>query len=214
MTATATPAPDRLPGGPPSGRVTVSLDAASTSHCRRRIHLDHDPGAVAAPRALPDPALAQRRADAAEHRARIGAQLAAAAGAGWQVVAAGVGDPVAATEAAIAGEARLIWGAVLPSAPRGPADATHRRGGAELLVRRPGGGYVPVIVVRHRVSDPGSGALTAPLPAVDPRAAADDPARKPRSQPRDLLRLAHLHRMLEAAGGPRVPTTRSGGTAG
>jgi predicted RecB family nuclease len=74
-----------------------------------------------------------------------------------------------------------------------------------------------VIVVRHRVSDPGSGALTAPLPAVDPRAAADDAARKPRSQPRDLLRLAHLHRMLEAAGwapGPDDPFRRYGGVIG
>ena len=49
-------------------------------------------------------------------------------------------------------------------------------GGAELLVRLPGGGYVPVIVVRHRVTDPGGGALTAPLPETDPRRAAPRPA--------------------------------------
>jgi predicted RecB family nuclease len=74
-----------------------------------------------------------------------------------------------------------------------------------------------VIVVRHRVSDPGSGALTAPLPEVDPRAAADDPGRKPRSQPRDLLRLAHLHRMLDAAGwapGRDDPFRHHGGVIG
>jgi predicted RecB family nuclease len=84
-------------------------------------------------------------------------------------------------------------------------------------VRLPAGGYVPVIVVRHRVSDPGSGALTTPLPQVDPDAAADDPERKPRSQPRDLLRLAHLHRMLEAAGwagGPADPLRHHGGVLG
>jgi predicted RecB family nuclease len=84
-------------------------------------------------------------------------------------------------------------------------------------VRLPGGGYVPVIVVRHRVSDPGSGALTTPLPQVDPVAAAVDPARKPRSQPRDLLRLAHLHRMLDAVGwaaGPADPLRHHGGVIG
>ncbi|MDT7581776.1 MAG: hypothetical protein QOK35_3040, partial [Pseudonocardiales bacterium] len=146
MTTTATPVPDRMPGGQPSGPAAVSLDAAATSHCRRRIHLDHDPGAVAAPRALPDPALAQRRADAAEHRVRIGAQLAAAAGDRWRTVPVEAPDRAVATAAAIAGAAQLIWGAVLPSAP-GPSagvirgvtqDAAHRRGGAELLVRLPG----------------------------------------------------------------------------
>jgi hypothetical protein len=99
-----------------------------------------------------------------------------------------------------------------PGVPRGA-----RRGGAELLVRLPGGGYVPVIVVRHRVTDPGGGALTAPLPETDPAQAAPDPARKPRTQARDLLRLAHLHRMLEAAGWappPGEPFGRYGGVIG
>jgi predicted RecB family nuclease len=193
----------------------LSLDASATTACRRRIHLDHDPGTVGSARALPDPSLAQRREDAAEHRTRIGELLRAAAGPGWHTVAAGAPDRVAATVAAVAAGARYVWNAVLPGAPlpEGPG----RRGGAELLVRLPGGGYVPVIVVRHRVSDPGSGALTTLLPEVDPVAAADDPARKPRSQPRDLLRLAHLHRMLDAAGwaaGPAEPLRWHGGVLG
>ena len=155
---------------------------------------------------------------------QIGAQLASAAGAAWHAVPPDVSDRVAATAAAVAAEAPLIWGAVLPRSVLdvpsvrsgvvlgGPEGG--RRGGAELLVRLPGGGYVPLIVVRHRITDPGSGALTAPLPETDPRQAVPDPARKPRTQARDLLRLAHLHRMLEAAGwapGPGEPFRDHGG---
>jgi predicted RecB family nuclease len=239
VTATANPVPARAQ--PPAGQAVVSLDASATTHCRRRIHLDHDPCAVAAPRALPDPSLTQRRADAADHRAAIGALLAAAAGPTWHAVPADAADRVAATVAAVAAGAPRVWGAVLPgtsprsepSAPLSPGPGSNeagrhttsvaeqgrpsRRGGAELLVRRPGGGYVPVIVVRHRISDPGSGALTTPLPHVDPVYAAPDAERKPRSQPRDLLRLAHLHRMLDAAGwapGPDDPFRHHGGVIG
>jgi predicted RecB family nuclease len=221
VTATADTAPskDRAPANPqgdiaPGGRGAVFLDAAATTRCRRRVHLDHDPTAAAAPRALPDPALEQRRTDAGEHRVRIGAVLAAATGAHWhEVPAAGrAGERVAATAAAVAAGAPLIWGAVLPSDPE-----AGRRGGAELLVRLPGGGYVPVLVVRHRVSDPGAGALTSPLLEPWPRRAAPDAGRKVRSQPRDLLRLAHLHRMLRAAGwapGPAAAHAHLGGVIG
>ena len=217
VTATANDAPARMPG---TGAARVVLDASVTTHCRRRIHLDHDPSAVAAPRALPDPSSAQRRADAAEHRVRIGALLAAAAGEAWHAVPADAVDRVGATAAAVAAGAPLVWNAVLPRSAPGPLPdgvGGARRGGAELLVRLPGGGYVPVIVVRHRITDPGGGALTAPLPATDPRRAAPDPARKPRTQARDLLRLAHLHRMLEAAGWappPGEPFGRHGGVIG
>ena len=174
----------------------IVLDAVATTRCRRRVHLDHDPTAVTAPRALPDPALAQRRADAAEHRDRIGALLEAEVGAGWHRVAEGTSaERIADTAAAVAAGAPLIWGAVLPE------DTTMGRlGGAELLVRLPEGGYLPVVVVRHRISDPGDGALTSPLTRPWPGAAEVDPERKVRSQPRDLLRLAHLNRMLRAAG--------------
>ena len=182
----------------PSRATGVSLDAASLTRCRRRIHLDHDPSAAAAPRALPDPALEQRRADAALHRVQIGARLAAAAGPGWWAVPAELStsaERIAATAEAVAADASLIWGAVLPD-----AEGAGRRGGSELLVRLRGGGYLPVIVVRHRISDPGEGAITSGVTEPWPWLAAVDPRRKVRSQPRDMLRLAHLQRMLRAAG--------------
>ncbi|WP_141282473.1 TM0106 family RecB-like putative nuclease [Pseudonocardia hydrocarbonoxydans] len=177
MTATA-----RTPLPP-----AVLLDAGALTRCRRRLHLDHDPSAADVPRALPDPSLEQRRADAAAHREQLGARLAAALP-GW--VAAG---GAAATAAAVAQGAPYVWGAV-PPADEG------RRGGAELLVRLAGGGYVPLLVVRHRITDPGAGAVTSPLFEPHPDRALPDDTRKIRSQPRDLMRLAHLHRLLRSAG--------------
>jgi len=179
----------------------VTLDAADLTRCRRRIHLDHDPASAAEPRALPDPALEQRRADAGEHRVRVGAQLAAAAGAGWVTV--GPSGRIETTAAAVAAGAPMIWGAVVPD-----VDGAGRRGGAELLVRLPEGGYVPVIVVRHRVTDPGEGAVTSLLEQPTPRRALPDATRRIRSQPRDMLRLAHLNRMLRAAGWAPAPGVR------
>ena len=173
----------------------VFLDASAMTRCRRRIHLDNDPQAASEPRALPDPALEQRRADAAEHRARIAAELAGALDEGWHSVPEGDrASRIAATAELVEAGVPVIGNAALPQDPAG------RRGAAELLVRVPGGGYAPVIVVRHRVTDPGSGAFTTPLREPWPALAAPDPARKVRSQPRDLLRLAHLVRMLQAAG--------------
>ncbi|QYN39927.1 TM0106 family RecB-like putative nuclease [Pseudonocardia sp. DSM 110487] len=179
---------------PTSGPV---LDAAATTRCRRRVHLDHDPEAAAAPRAMPDPSLEQRRADAAAHREQLGARLAADLGDDWCEVPAGLpaADRVEATARAVASGARLIWGATLPV-----DRVAGRRGSPELLVRVLGGGYVPIIVVRHRITDPGTGALTAALDAPWPQRAGVDQERKVRSQPRDLLRLAHLNRLLHTAG--------------
>jgi predicted RecB family nuclease len=190
-----------VPGLP--GARDVVLDAVATTRCRRRVHLDHDPTAGTLPRALPDPALEQRRADAREHRRQLGGVLAAAAGASWHAVPSGpAAERTAATAAAVAAQAPLIWDAVLPE------DTAHgRRGGTDLLVRLPEGGYLPVVVVRHRITDPGEGALTSPLAAPHPASATPDRRRKIRSQPRDLLRLAHLNRMLRAAGWAPEPDT-------
>src|SRR4051812_12325389 len=191
----------------------VVLDAVATTRCRRRVHLDHDPAAAGLPRALPDPAIEQRRADARDHRRRIGEVLAGAAGAGWYPVPGGTAaERVAATAAAVAAQAPLIWDAVLPD-----DQERGRGGGADLLVRLPDGGYLPVVVVRHRITDPGDGAFTAPLAAPRPSAAAPDRRRKVRSQPRDLLRLAHLNRMLRTAGwapAPGAAGTDLGGVIG
>ena len=176
----------------------VALDAAATSRCRRRVHLDHDPAAAGSPRAQPDPALQQRRADAAEHRVRIGERLAAATGPGLARGARAPGAPRSGSRPPPPRwppSAPLIWGAVLPDATA-PAAAA----GPSCWSGCRSGGYVPVIVVRHRITDPGEGALTAPLPEPWPQRARPDPQRRVRSQPRDLLRLAHLNRMLHAAG--------------
>lgn len=75
---------------------------------------------------------------------------------------------------------------------------TGRRGGVELLIRdEANGGYIPVLVVNHKSTDPGSGAVTSGLHAWAP---AVDESRKIRSQTRDQVRLAHLTRMLEDLG--------------
>lgn len=194
---------------PTSGRPV--LDGAATTRCRRRIHLDHDPEAASSPRAMPDPALEQRRADAAAHRERIGARLAADLADDWCEIPADlpVAERVEATAKAVAAGARLIWRAALPT-----DRAAGRRGSPELLVRVLGGGYVPVIVVHHRITDPGTGALTTTLDRPWPQHAALDERRKVRSQPRDLLRLAHLNRMLHAAGWAAAPHLKHGDHGG
>ncbi|MDT7611378.1 MAG: hypothetical protein QOG96_5881 [Pseudonocardiales bacterium] len=174
----------------------VALDAAAVVRCRRRVHLDHDPAAAGAPRARPDPALEQRQSDSVSHRAEVGAQLAAALGEGWLAVPPGrPSEREQATSAAVAAGVPFIWNAALPLDLAGA-----RRGEVDLLVRAEDGGYQPLIVVRHRVTDPGSGALTSPFLAPRAELAAPDPARRPRSQTRDQLRLAHLTRMLQVTG--------------
>lgn len=60
-----------------------------------------------------------------------------------------------------------------------------------------GGGYIPVIVVNHKVTDPGQGAITSGLFEWEP---AVDPKRKVRSQVRDQMRVAQVYRMLERRG--------------
>ncbi|RZT83304.1 putative RecB family nuclease [Pseudonocardia sediminis] len=195
-------------GGPSA----VLLDAGALTRCRRRVHLDHDPSAEGAPRALPDPALEQRRADAAEHRERIGAVLAAAGGASWRPVDVAGPAGVRATRTAelVAEGAPLIWDAVLPL-----DRAAGRRGSADLLVRMPGGGYVPLLVVRRRITDPGEGARTTAVTDPYPQRARTDPDRKVRSSPRDLLALAQLTRMLQAAGwAPEAADPPVGGVIG
>src|ERR1043165_7940688 len=89
---------------------------------------------------------------------------------------------------------RYIWAAQLPRDPRG-----GRRGSIDLLVKCDDG-YVPVLVVRHKVTDPGQGARTSPLGEPVPTGSRVDPLRKIRPQPRDQMRLAHAWRMLQASG--------------
>ena len=190
---------------PPALR-PVLLDAAVTTRCRRRVHLEHLPVGPedAAPlRVDDDPGVAMRRADAATHRAHLSAHWAQVLGPAWAEIAPSpsAGERARRTAAAMApsdAPAPDFVGAAEIPAREG------RRGGAEMLVRaRPGdpaSGWWPVIVVRHRVTDPGSGALTSPLARPHPDAAVLDETRRLRTVTRDVLRLAHLHRMLRAAG--------------
>ncbi|WP_370932671.1 TM0106 family RecB-like putative nuclease [Amycolatopsis sp. cg13] len=174
----------------------VLLDAGAVSRCRRRVHLEHDPAMRDVPLPPPDPTAQQRIDDATAHREEILEQLVAASGpdATWARVprAASAGERVRLTEQAFADGAQYIWGALLPADPVG-----HRRGGIDLLVRV-GDGYVPVLVVRHRITDRGQGAPTTAMTELDPARRSPDELRKVRSQPRDQLRLAHLRRMLES----------------
>lgn len=185
---------------------TLLLDAAVTTRCRRRVHLEHDPtagraagateveGAQQAVLPEPDPGVEMRVADAAEHREALHARFADLLGAAYRRVPDGArAERVAATLALLADPA--LWAVGAAELP--PGDG--RRGHAELLVRGEGGWH-PVIVVRHRVTDPGAGALTSPVGRPHPDAAAPDADRKVRAVARDVLRLAHLHRMLDAAG--------------
>ncbi|WP_043536005.1 TM0106 family RecB-like putative nuclease [Saccharomonospora cyanea] len=176
--------------------VEVLLDAGVVTRCRRRVHLDHDPTMRGAELAPPDPAAEQRIADAQAHRARIAEWLRAEAQGGWVAVPPELpaAERAELTRAALADGVALVWGATFPADRDG-----GRRGGINLLVRTTGG-YAPVLVVRHRITDPGSGARTTVLPDVDPDRAETDAKRKVRSHPRDQLRLAHVRRLLEAAG--------------
>ncbi|HEX2297920.1 MAG TPA: recombinase RecB, partial [Pseudonocardiaceae bacterium] len=184
----------------------VLLDAGVVSRCRRRVHLDHDPESAEAPRAAPDPAVEQRIADAAAHRRTIADSLARYCQDEWAEVSldGSVPDRIAATCRALAEGKPFVWGGVLP-----PDGAAGRRGGVELLVRYRGG-YLPVIVVRHKVTDPGAGARTSPLARPLPAAAQLDPQRRVRPQPRDQLRLAHVVRLLQAAGLAAAGPARGG----
>lgn len=176
---------------------TVLLDAGVVTRCRRRVHLEHDPAMSGVEPARPDPAATQRMADAAEHRAMMTERIATAfAGTtNWVTVPDGrPGEQQRRTLQAMADGAEFIARPVLPLDRAGA-----RRGRMDLLVRTDDG-YLPVLVVRHRITDGGSGACTSPVDEPFPDARTVDATRKPRSQPRDQLRLAHAWRMLQAAG--------------
>jgi len=152
--------------------------------------------------APPDPTGEQRKADATAHRRSIADEIAGLVGPGWTEIPRGpdvrTADREQLTLAAMADGARFIWAAQLPRDQEG-----GRRGNIDLLVATETG-YVPVLVVRHKVSDPGSGAQTSPLATPWPSARELDRRRRVRPQPRDVLRLAHTFRLLQACG--RAPT--------
>lgn len=184
------------------------LDAGVVNRCRRRVHLEHDAG-VSRPDAPADPTVEQRITDAAAHRREVAGELSRHFGDRWAEVPAGLpaAERVAITRSLLDARTPAIWGAVLPADIAG-----GRRGGADLLLASRTG-YLPVIVVRHKVTDPGAGARTAPLSDPGPESARHDPHRKLRAQPRDQLRLAHAWRLLQAAG-VATPGRARGGAIG
>lgn len=201
-------AEDDFDGGPVRSPVPASaadfrtafLDARSLIGCRHRLRLDaENPGVLAEVRE--DPGVQQRRDAATAHRTRIRDELVAAAPADWVVIDPDLrgGAKAAATMAAIEAGAPRIWGGLLPQ----EAD-TGRRGGVEILLRDDDrGGYIPIIVVNHKVTDPRRPdpadfhPLTSDLFQWQPRR---DKHVKLRPQPRDQQRLAHLYRMLQRYG--------------
>lgn len=174
------------------------LDASVVTRCRRRVHLEHDPTFADAPKAPPNLTLRQRQIDAATHRRTVADRMARLFGSSWMEIPAGPSvvamDRERATLAAMRGGARFIWNAQLPRDTAG-----GRRGRVDLLVRTDDG-YVPILVVRHKVTDPGSGAHTSPLSHPQPDGGRTDPLRKVRPQPRDQLSLAHARQLLRACG--------------
>ncbi|WP_460721490.1 TM0106 family RecB-like putative nuclease [Nocardia heshunensis] len=182
------------------GERAAFLDARSLIGCRHRLHLDAEhPGVLTG--VIEDAGVQQRREAAAAHRLHVRDTLVAAAPERWTVI-----EPkqsatrrAEATMAAMAAGAERIWGGLLPQEPD-----TGRRGGCEILWRDTDrGGYIPVIVVNHKVTDP-----RQPDPADYHPTTSDlydwnpQPDRhvRTRPQPRDQQRLAHLYRMLQRHG--------------
>ncbi|MER7010515.1 TM0106 family RecB-like putative nuclease [Saccharopolyspora sp. NPDC000359] len=173
----------------------VLLEASVVTRCRRRVHLENDPAMRDRPQAPLDLGIEQRIADAAEHRRAVAKLLSRLHGPDWTEIPRGAArDRAELTLAAMRAGTRYISAAQLPSDEVG-----GRRGTVDLLVRS-GDGYVPVLVVRHKITDPGRGARVSPVERPVPEAASTDQARKVRAQPRDQLRLAHAVRLLEACG--------------
>ncbi|MGW0178572.1 TM0106 family RecB-like putative nuclease [Nocardia sp. NPDC003345] len=187
------------------------LDARGLIGCRHRLGMD-----AAYPEMLAevreDAGVQQRRAAAQAHRERVRDTLVAADPASWVVIdpALSARERAEATLRAFEAGAARIWGGLLPQ-----ESDTGRRGGAEIFLRDERGGYIPVIVVNHKVTDPRRPApaefhpLTSDLLRWHPE---PDRARKLRQQPRDQQRLAHVYRMLERRG--LAPSTQVGGVIG
>ncbi|MFC9786819.1 TM0106 family RecB-like putative nuclease [Rhodococcus sp. NPDC127528] len=170
------------------------IDPRALTGCRHRVHLDTAyPTAVA--NAPEDVGVQQRREAARAYREATHERLMSGGAHTWVSVDpdAPARERAAATMRACEDGIDRIWGAVLPL-----EFDTGRRARAELLVRDADrGGYIPVIVVNHKVTDPGAGAVTSGL---DEWAPATDPGRKVRAQLRDQFRLAQIYRMLQTHG--------------
>ncbi|WP_072691585.1 TM0106 family RecB-like putative nuclease [Rhodococcus marinonascens] len=170
------------------------IDAGALTRCRHRVHLDAAfPEQLAA--APEDPGVRQRQDAATAKREGIRRTLTEHAPDRWVQIDREQSARRRAedTLAACAAGADRIWGAVLPL-----DRDVGRKAHCEILIRDTDrGGYIPVIVVNHKVTDPGRGAVTSGMFEWEPR---EDLARKPRGQARDQMRVAQVYRMLEQHG--------------
>lgn len=130
---------------------TAFLDARALIGCRHRLNMNAThPELLTGVRE--DAGVQQRREAAVAHRLRVRDALVGARPEQWVVIdpALRAADRAESTMRACAAGALCIWGGLLPQEPD-----TGRRGGAEILLRDlDRGGYIPVIVVNHKVTDP------------------------------------------------------------
>ena len=207
-TAPRDPVPPAADAPRNPGQRPVLLDARVLTGCRHRVHLDTVHPKVVAD--VPEDIGVQQRREAARAFREATRERLMAEESGdltWIIIdpTTRAGERAGATLQACADGIDRIWGAVLPL-----EFDTGRRGRAELLIRdRERGGYIPVIVVNHKVTDPGSGARTS---GVDEWAPVFDETRKVRPQLRDQFRLAQIHRMLDRNG--HASPAREGGVIG
>nr|WP_040524286.1 TM0106 family RecB-like putative nuclease [Gordonia effusa] len=184
------------------------LGARDLTGCEHRVALDFaakfDDALPTQEQSTPD--VAQRIRAATEHRGKVRELLRAIHSdqpADTFVMvdtAAPRSERIDATYRATSSAARWIADAALRTDP-----TAGRRGHSELLVHD-GVGYVPVIVVNHRVSYPVTsdvedpqrpGIVTSPLWGWLPTV---DQTRGSRNNKRDQMRLTHLYRMLQRDG--------------
>jgi predicted RecB family nuclease len=157
---------------------------AAAGRCRRRVHLDHDPDADRGRQRPPDAGLQLRFDTLAAHRAAVHDLLVArmTLTEGWRP--------------ADSARPPVLWQVKLTSA--------HRVALVDLLLRMPDGGYVPVLIRGHRITDPGGGARLTELATLSADGvtlpARPDPRKRLRSHHRDALALSHVYRLLSELG--------------
>lgn len=174
----------------------MRLPPIAATRCRRRVHLEHDPGADRSRMRPPDAGLRLRRDTLAGHQRAVLAALE--------------------SRMTLVSDWRpqdWVDGAARPPAVRTARIATGPRiAVVDLLLRRPDGGYLPVLIRGHRTTDPGTGAR---LSGLDELSGLVDPApssrtgfapgrasesKKARPHLGDVMALAHVHRMLQELG--------------
>ena len=101
------------------------------------------------------------------------------------------------TLAALGRGVPVVWDAVLPADP-----STGRQSVDCVLVSAPRGGYLPVLVVNHKVVDPRRGPRVPPVTVTGllPWAPREDAGSRIRRHPEDADRLAHAWWLLRACG--------------